>query len=250
MFELRQAWRGLVRRPAYAAASIGTLALVIGVNAALFAAINATLFRPIPLRSGDRTVEFYLMPPGTSDPRLRNPLHAIDLVTFRERSRTLTHIAGFTTAERVLAAGPASEPTVVATAAVNAEMLRLAPTGPLVGRLFTDDEEARKAAVIVLSYQAWQGRFGGDPGVLGRAVQLDGDPFVVVGVMPREFPPRFLDAELWTPLGITTSAPDAGRTNVVTIGELASGVTFAQADGEVGAIVRDLGKELPRSHQG
>src|SRR5215471_1316567 len=97
MFELRQAWRGLLQRPAYTAASVGTLALVIGVNAALFAAINATLFRPIPLKSGERTVEFYLMPPGTSDPKLRNPLHPIDLVTFRERSRTLTNIAGLIT---------------------------------------------------------------------------------------------------------------------------------------------------------
>src|SRR6185295_17501334 len=84
MFELRQAYRGLIRRPAYAAATIGTLALVIGVNAALFAAINATLFRPIPLKSGDRTVQIYMMPPGLSDPNSRNPLHAIDLVRFRE----------------------------------------------------------------------------------------------------------------------------------------------------------------------
>src|SRR5215470_6600355 len=123
MFELRQAVRALRRRPAYAAASVGTLALVIGVNAALFAAINATLFRPIPLRSGDRTVNIYLMPPGASDPALRNPLHAIDLVRLRERSRTLTDIAAFTTAERVLSAG--ADPAVVSTAPVNAEMLRL-----------------------------------------------------------------------------------------------------------------------------
>ena len=105
MFELRQADRGLARRPAYTAASIATLALVIGVNAALFAAINATLFRPIPLKSGERTVNLYLMPPGMSDPKYRNPLHAIDLVRFRERSRTLTQIAAFTTADRVLGTG-------------------------------------------------------------------------------------------------------------------------------------------------
>jgi len=78
MFELRQAYRGLIRRPVYAAACIGTLALVIGVNAALFAAINATLFRPIPLKSGDRTVQLYLLPPGPPDPNRRNPLNEID----------------------------------------------------------------------------------------------------------------------------------------------------------------------------
>lgn len=120
MFELRHACRGLIRRPAYTGGTIVTLALVIGVNAALFAAINATLFRPIPLKSGERTVNLYLMPPGATDAAHRNPLHAIDLVRLRERSRTLTHIAAFTTADRVFGAGP--EPAVVNTSPVNAEM--------------------------------------------------------------------------------------------------------------------------------
>ena len=93
MFELRHACRGLIRRPAYTAGTIVTLALVIGANASLFAAINATLFRRIPLRTGERTVNLYLMPPGATDAAHRNPLHAIDLVRLRERSRTLTHLA-------------------------------------------------------------------------------------------------------------------------------------------------------------
>ena len=171
MFELRQAVRALWSRRAYAVAGIATLALVIGVNAALFAAINATLFRPVPLKSGYRTVSIYLMPPGVSDPKYRNPLHAIDLVRFRERSRTLTHFAAFTTADRVLASG--GEPAVVNTVPVSAEMLRLAAEGPILGRLFTDDEETRKERLIVLSYGAWQRRFGGDVSIVGRSVQLD-----------------------------------------------------------------------------
>jgi putative ABC transport system permease protein len=248
MFELRQAYRGLIRRPAYTAACIGTLALVIGVNAALFAAINATLFRPVPLKSGDRTVQVYLDPPGPPDPSRRNPLHQIDLVRLRERSRTLTHIAAFTTSDRVIGTG--ADPAVVSTAPVSAEMLRLATDGPALGRLFTDDEDTRKEPLIVLSHGAWQRRFGGDAGVIGRAVQLDGEPFTVIGVMPARFPPTFLDAELWTPLGITTSAADDARTSIVTIAQLADGVTFDQANAEVGEIVRALARELPRTHQG
>src|SRR4051812_3404823 len=134
MFELRQAVRGLVRRPAYTVASVGTLALVIGVNAALFAAINATLFRPIPLKSGDRTIQIYLNPPGLTDPKYRNPLHAIDLVRIRERSRTLSHIGAFTTADRVL--GNRAEPAVVSTAPLNAELLRQSTDTPMLGRVF------------------------------------------------------------------------------------------------------------------
>src|SRR4051812_41392842 len=233
MLEFRQACRGLLRRPAYSGGTIATLALVIGVNAALFAAINATLFRPIPLTSGERTVSLYLMPPGSSDAAHRNPLHAIDLVRLRERSRTLTHIAAFTTADRVLGAGP--EPVVVNTSPVNAGMLRLSIESPALGRIFTDDEEARKEALIVLSYGAWQRRFGGDPTVIGRTVSLDGEPHIIVGVMPKQFAPPFLSGEMWTPLGITTNLPpDDGRTNLVTVAQLADGVTFAQANREVG----------------
>src|SRR4051812_22317439 len=249
MLEFRHACRGLLRRPAYSAGSIVTLALVIGVNAALFAAINATLFRPIPLKSGERTMSLYLLPPGASDAAHRNPLHAIDLVRLRERSRTLTHIAAFTTADRVLGAGP--EPAVVNTSPVNAEMLRLSIDSPALGRIFTDEEETRKAPLIVLSYGAWQRRFGADPAVIGRTVPLDGEPYTIIGVMPQRFPPQFLSGEMWTPLGITTNLPaDDGRTNLVTIAQLAEGVTFEQANREVGEIVRALATELPRTHQG
>ena len=248
MFELRQACRGLIRRPAYAVASICTLALVIGVNAALFAAINATLFRAIPLKSGERTVNVYLMPPGASDAAKRNPLHAIDLARLRERSRTLTHIAAFTTADRVLGTG--AEPSVVSTAPVSAELLRLATEGPVLGRTFTDEEDATRARLIVLSHGAWQRRFGGDAGIIGRVVQLDGEPHTVIGVMPPRFPPTFLATELWTPLGITTTAADDARTNVVTIARLADGATFDQANAEIAGIIRDLARELPRTHQG
>jgi putative ABC transport system permease protein len=193
-------------------------------------------------------VNLYLMPPGVSDPAHRNPLHAIDLVRVRERSRALTHIAAFTTADRVIGTG--ADPAVVSTAPVSAELLRLATDGPVLGRIFTDDEETTKEPLIVLSHGAWQRRFGGDPGIIGRVVQLDGEPYTVIGVMPAGFPPTFLGAELWTPLGIARSAPDDARTSIVTIAQLAAGVTFDQANAEVGDIVRGLARELPRTHQG
>jgi len=189
------------------------------------------------------------MPPGVSDPTLRNPLHAIDLVRLRERSRTLTHIAAFTTADRVLGTG--GDPAVVSTAPVNAEMLRLAIDAPALGRVFTDEEETGKERLAVLSHGAWQRRFGAHPGVIGRVIQLDGEPHTVIGVMPAQFPPTFLEAEVWTPLGITRNTPaDDGRTNIVAIAQLADGATFDQANAEVGEIVRALARELPRTHQG
>ncbi|HYM23469.1 MAG TPA: ABC transporter permease, partial [Vicinamibacterales bacterium] len=249
MFEFRHAFRSLLRRSAYTAACVGTLALVIGVNAALFAAINATLFRPVPLRGGDRTVQIYLNPPGLTDPKFRNPLHALDLVRFRERTRTLTHIAAYTTTERVLGYG--EEPAVVATAPVNADLLRQSVDEPMLGRIFSDAEETRQDKLAVLSFGAWQRRFGADRSVVGRVVQLDGEPYTIVGVMPQRFPPPFLDAEIWTPLGITTNPPaDDGRTYIVTIAQLADGVTLEQASADTAAVFRDIARELPRTHRG
>jgi predicted permease len=249
MSEAQQAFRALIRRPAYVAATVATLAIVIGVNTAIFAAINATLFRPIGLRSGERTVSLYLNPPGLTDPKYRNPLHAIDLARFRERARTLKSFAAFTQVERVLGGG--LEPVVVSTIATSTEMLRLAPEGPILGRVFNEEEESRQERLIVLSHGAWTRRFGSDPSVIGRAVQLDGEPYTIVGVMPRSFPPKFLEAEIWTPLGIRSAArPDEARTYVVTIAQLADGATLATADSEIRQLTRDLASELPRTHQG
>jgi len=249
VFDLRHAVRGLRRRPAYTIAGVGTLALVIGANAALFAAINATLFRPIGLTSGERTVTIYTMPPGLTDPKYRNPLHAIDLVRFRERSRTLTHISGFSPQDRVLGAG--DDPLVARTAAVSAELLRLAAEPAALGRTFDEAEETRKERLIVLGHAFWRRQFGADPAAIGRVVTLDGEPYTIVGVMARSFPPQFLDADLWTPLGITTSAPlDDSRTYIVPVAELANGATLAEGDAEIRRIVSDLARELPRSHQG
>jgi len=249
VFDLKQAIRGLRRRPAYTCASVGTLALVIGANATLFAAINATLFRPIGLTSGERTVTIYTMPPGLIDPKYRNPLHAIDLVRFRERSRTLTHVSGFSQQERVLGTG--EDPMVVRGAAVSAELLKLAAEPAALGRTFDEAEETRKEKLIVLGHAFWRRQFGADPSAVGRVVTLDGEPYTIVGVMARSFPPQFLEADLWTPLGITTSAPpDDTRTYIVPVAELARGATLAEADAEIRGIIGDLAKELPRSHQG
>jgi len=249
VFDARQALRGLKRRPAYTLASVSTLALVIGVNATLFAAINATLFRGIGLKSGERTVTIYTLPPGLTDAKDRNPLHAIDLVRFRERSRTLTHISGLSQQERVL--GTSDDPLVIRTGAVSAELLRLVPEPAALGRAFDEAEETRKERLAVLSYGFWRRQFGADPSIIGRVIALDAEPYTVVGVMPRSFPPQFLEADLWTPLGITTSAStDESRTYIVTIAELAGGATLNQADAEIRAIVGDLAKELPRTHQG
>src|SRR5688500_4273735 len=199
--DILHAARSLGRRPAYLGACVGTLALVIGANAAIFAVVNATLLRPVPFAPGERTVAIYLNPPGTTEVRHRNPLHPIDLVRFRERSRTMTRVEAFTPREKTLTGGV--EPEVVKGALVTHGLFRMMGVAPRLGRDFRPDEDRPRSGVAILAHGVWQRRFGGDTAILGSRVLLDGEPHTVVGVMPEDFPPPFLDAEVFTPFGIT-----------------------------------------------
>jgi putative ABC transport system permease protein len=244
--------RSLGRRPAYVIACVGTLALVIGANAAIFAVVNATLLRPVPFAPGERTLAIYLDPPGTKEVRHRNPLHPIDLVRFRERSRTMTRFEAFTLREKALTGD--GEPEVVKGALVTHGFFAMMGVTPRLGRGFRADEDRPRSGVAILAHGVWQRRFGSDPAVLGSRLLLDGEPHTVIGVMPDTFPPPFLDAEVFTPFGITDAfvADPANNvsTYVVTVGELRAGATVRQASGEVDAMIRQLAKEFPRSHQG
>jgi putative ABC transport system permease protein len=244
--------RSLVRRPAYLGACVVTLGLVIGANAAIFAVVNATLLRPVPFTAGERTLAIYLNPPGTSEVRHRNPLHPIDLVRFREESRAFSRFEAFTPREKALTGG--DEPEVVKGALVTHGFFEMMGVAPRLGRPFGAEEDQPQSGVAILSHGMWQRRFAGDPAVIGSRIVLDGLPHEVVGVMPPDFPPPFLDAEVFTPFGITNAfvADPANNlsTYVVTMGELREGATLQQARAEIDAMTRQLAQEFPRTHGG
>lgn len=244
--------RSLVRRPTYLGTCVVTLGLVIGANAAIFAVVNATLLRPVPFTAGERTLAVYLNPPGLTEVRHRNPLHPIDLVRFRERSRTFRRFESFTPREKALTGG--DEPEVVKGALVTHGLFDMMGVAPRLGRPFRVEEDQPHSGVAILSHGIWQRRFAGDPGVIGSRIVLDGQPHEVVGVMPSDFPPPFLDAEVFTPFGITNAfvAEPANNlsTYVVTMGELRDGATLQQASAEIEAMTRELAQEFPRTHGG
>jgi putative ABC transport system permease protein len=244
--------RALARRPAYLLACVGTLALVIGANAAIFAVVSATLLRPVPFAPGERTLAIYLNPPGTTEVRHRNPLHPIDLVRFRERSRAFARFEAFTLREKALTGG--EEPEVVKGALVTHGLFAMMGVTPSVGRGFRGAEDHPRSAVAILSHGLWQRRFGENPAVLGSRILLDGEPHEIVGVMPEAFPPPFLDADVFTPFGITHGFVGEPANNVstyaVTFGELRGDATVEQASAEIEAMTRQLAQEFPRTHAG
>jgi putative ABC transport system permease protein len=249
--DVRYALRWLRRAPGFTAAAVITLALAIGANTTVFSVINTLLFKPLPYRDADR-VAFVL---GWDLARDANGFNtrladAMDVAVtsdafeqvgvYRYWSANLTSTG---LAERVQAYR------------VTPQMLTLLGVDPIMGRLFTDDEGRPGAAgVTVLSHQLWQQRFGGDPAILNRQVILDGEPFQIVGVMPRafEFPVFNFKGELWVPFRFDPSslrATETGRQSVVTIGRIRSDRSLAQAQATLDVIARRLAEHYPATNR-
>src|SRR6185436_18898602 len=136
-----------------------------------------------------------------------------------------------------------AEPEQVSGVRVTASFFRVLGVPPLLGRTFVEEEEEpARDKVVVLSHGLWQRRFGGDPSIVGRAVPIDGQDHVVVGVMPPRFVFQFWSSqrELWVPAGWTEGDRERGSNSFVCIGRLARGVTTAQAQAEAQATSRAL----------
>jgi putative ABC transport system permease protein len=232
--DLRHAARTARRRPLHTAACTTTLALVFAANTTLFAALDATLVRPIALRYADRLVRLVQLPAGVSD-----VARGIDLeegvLAHIQHNRTLDAVAAYQVTDRVLEA--AGEPRVVRLAEADAGWLALSPEPPVIGRAYTAAEDAARERLVVLGWDLWRQSFGGSSEVLGTKVSIDGEPFSVVGVMPKSFPPHFATADLWSPLGVGFGFADGarGRQNLVTLAVLAEGASVEQAGAEAAA---------------
>src|SRR4051812_40211465 len=228
--------RRLRRRPAPYLLIAVTLALVTGVGTAVFAVVNAMLLRPLPFPDSDRLVRIFTLPPGQTEARQRNPLHSLDFVRFRERSRTLDDLEVIWPRDRSLTG--TGDPVIVKAGSVSAGFFAILGGRPELGRVFTPDEDVDGNGLVVISHGLWQRLFGGDRAAIGRTISIDDAPHVVVGVMPLDFQPAYVDTELWTPLGTNAShMPQPNATFSVSVGRLAPGRTIGDARGEIGSLI-------------
>jgi putative ABC transport system permease protein len=244
--ELRHAWRSLSHRKAYFVACAGTLALVLGANAALFAVVNATMLRPLPFASRAPVVQLFAQPPATTTVLQRNPLQQMEVPRLRERARTLARLEGFFLFERVVTL--AGEPGVAKGATVTPGLLTMMAVPIAQGRSFTAGEEEPGHFVALVTDRYWRDTLGSQR-VLGTPLIIDDQPHTIVGILSPAFAVPFLDADVLTPLvanpePVVRSPP---RT-VVALAELAPGVSIEQARGELTTISRQLAQEFPRTH--
>jgi len=249
--DVRHGLRALRKRPFATALAVFALGLGIGANAALFSAVDAVLLRPLPFANQDRLVVIWEsdLARGMKQVEVSYP----NFADWRTQAKSFEQLAAMPNAvsEQFVMTG-GTEPVRFRSSSVSATFFEVLGSKPALGRTFrAEDDQAGAQRVLVLSHGLWQRQFGGDPGVLGRVVTLDGTPFTIVGVMPAAFAyPR--GAELWTP--IVPAQPqyvndrDTGWLHVV--GRLRPDVDREQARVELDGIVRRLAKTYDKQTAG
>jgi putative ABC transport system permease protein len=191
------AFRALRRQPGFVAAALLTLTLGIGANVAMFSVVNLALFRALPFAEADRLVLGRTQWPGGN---IGWTVSAPDYYDVHDQATSFASLEAMTPFTRDFTVTGGGEPERISGAWVSAGLFRALGVAPLVGREFRDEEgEPGGERVVILSHDFWQRRFGGDPGVIGSAVTIEGGPQTVVGVMPAGF--EFVaNVDAWAPM--------------------------------------------------
>jgi len=242
--DARFALRTFRRAPAFTTVAVLTLAVGIGANTAIFSAVNALLIRPLPFVHPERLMKVSMVVPARNGnpPRTDMVWSYPKFTAFREAQHVFQSLALYTD-DQVTISGD-GEAERVRTETVNSSYLPTLGIQPSLGRNFLPEEDLHPDAprVVILSNQFWQRRYNADPEVLGKALDINGKPFTVVGVLPRGFRGLTGRAELLTPL---MSQPaellnEAWNHSFTLVARLAPHVSVAQAEADVprlGAIV-------------
>ncbi len=244
--DVRYALRGLLRTPAFTSIAVTALALGIGANTALFSVVSAVLLRPLPYPDANRLVRIWTAMPTKGYPRSgsslpdyrlwRSQTHAFE--EMGASHRTTYNLTGIDRPERLLGAR------------LTASMWAVLQPQPLIGTLFSADaEQWGRHRVVVLSEGLWRRQFGADSSILGRTIQLNAQPFTVVGVVPKSFQYPGAETELWTPESYAPGNAMDTRANhfVDVIGRLKPGMTVAQAQADLAVIAAQIREQFPEN---
>jgi putative ABC transport system permease protein len=243
--DLRFTARALGRTPGFALTAVLVIALGVGANTAAFSLADFVLLRPLPYPDSDRLVKLWERVPGYSQIEV-SPANYRD---WKAASTVFERMGAYNPIELNLVGE--GDPDRLEGAAVTAEVLRMLRVEPVLGRLFAaaDDRDGAPGTVL-LSHGLWQSRFGGDAGVLGRRVLLDGTPHVVIGVMPRGFHFPRRGVALWTPLAFRADAfEDRDDNYLKLLARLRPGVSLEEARAEMAVVVGRLEREYPRENE-
>ena len=248
MQDIRTAWRALRSRPAFTLVAIMTLALGIGANTAVYTVVHGVLLAPLPYPEPREVVVL-----NEISPQFPNPISVSwqNYTDWRDRQTTLEALAAFRTTQMTLTG--LGEPERMPARMVTASLLPMLGIELSLGRHFApDDDRPGAAGVAILSDSLWRRKFAASADVVGRSVQLDKQPYLIVGVLPAQFE-LFQPADVYVPMGpwAATLPDDRGwHPGILPVGRLRDGVTLESARAEMDIVSLQLETEYPQFNRG
>ncbi|MFZ0700523.1 MAG: ABC transporter permease [Candidatus Acidiferrales bacterium] len=247
--DIKYALRMLAKSPGFAAVAILTLALGIGANTAIFSVVNSVVLQPLPFPHPDRLVvisQTSASYPASAD--LQSSGSYMNFLDWQRNAKSFSAMAAYQYDGLTLTGHGA--PTIIHGALASSGLFSTLGAAPLLGRTLEAQDDVKGAArVVVIGEGLWRDQLGGDPGIIGKSIQLDSQAFTVVGVMPADFryPDQTPPSEFWIPAMQSAdyaSFIDSRPSHfLILIGRLRPGVTAAQAEGEMNSIYKGLLKQ-------
>jgi putative ABC transport system permease protein len=242
--DVRYALRSLAKAPGFTAVTLFTLALGIGANSAIFSVVNGVLIRPFPYFEPDRLVLIRETYGGAE----QGSVSGANMLDWQARAHSFQSVAAWRgIAVTLLGAG---EPEEMPAALVSSDFFRTLGIPMLKGRGLLPGEDHGQGTVAIIGESLWRTRFGSDPGILGRTLNLSGTPYTVVGVAPTalDYPGR---TQLYLPLGFGVGRANSRDSHSYdVIARLKPGVTLAAAQLDMSAVARGLSTEYPETNTG
>jgi len=241
--EIRRTARSLARSPLFTVITVLTLAVAIGANSAIFSVVSGVLLRPLPYPESDRLVVVGHTAPIAGFPVI--PQATGTYVLYRDEATTLEGLTMFWDGTVNLTG--IGEPEQLSAAGVTRTLFDVLRTPPALGRGFTEEEMLPdRESVAILSHGLWQRKYGGDQGILGRGVTIDGESRRVIGVMPAGFDlPYNSDVEIWLPMVIDPEELTTGNYSYAGIGRLKEGVTVEAVYEDIHRLTLQLPERYP-----
>jgi putative ABC transport system permease protein len=245
--DLKFAARLLRRSPGFAAIAIAALALGIGANTAIFSVVNTLLLRPLPYRDPSRLVMVWEVSSRTGKDNVGSPGNFLH---WRELATSFEEMGIISMTFRTTLSGQ-GDPEELPQQLVTAGTFRVLGVNAALGRTFTPDEDQRNHnRFVVLSDRLWRRRFGANPGILNQVIRFNGNPFVVVGVMPPGFSILDKDVDVWMPAGFSAESRTPQGRWLEVIARLKPGVTLAQAQRDMERVQAEMIRLFPAFNTG
>lgn len=248
--DLRYTLRRLRRSPGFTLTAVLMLAFGIGATTTIFSIVDGVLLRPLPFPQADRLVTLGDQVSNTNwGQHDAGPVTGPEVVIYPRDTRSFENLGGYGSTSFELSG--IGQPAQINATRMTPSVFSVLEVAPLMGRVFTVQEDQQKGQVAVLSYATWKSRFSGDPHILGSKILLDRKPYIVIGVMPRdfEFPLGHLNrSEIWVPMSLSPEelSPEASTSWYLSlVGRLKPGISPAQAQSDAELVAQQIMRNYP-----